>query len=492
MPLLLALIAILLVGGGAYVYVQKSQVNPPVTGDSTTQVPIVATSAESITVTYPNGGEKLDMNEQDDMPKGINFVTRWTSNNLIGTANVYLISATDGSVCLLGSSPVKQGSFGSVLGVSFKCKNTSKLLTSGQYKVRLIADTQSPSSDLGVNDMSDNYFTLNVVSTNQVTSTAQTANWKTYINSQYEFQISYPQTISLSAIESTVSPGLDVTLKDSNGFQMSVLTRSSEKSLQQYLSDYDSRSVQVGTAMELKINGLEAFQRKENALGPGWDNIATYLKKGNTVLIFVISGRYHYTDKDLDLYNQILTSFKFNSNTSQSKTIIQELVLDDGSYVQLTSSKPVPESSNISKVFNCNLPEIETMSVSLEFQGKITPLGFIGVPKKTKGDFPVIQNIINHGLENINDSLRWSPLQKLARGFGVVDYSLGKPANLSGLPPLDKESCYLKDYKMQFFELDPTTKSLKLKDTGILNHLYTSLQLFKREIAPGCSPFGCG
>lgn len=124
------------------------------------------TVTANITVTYPNGGENLNVNDQDDLPKGINFVTRWTSNNLTGTINVYLISATDGSICRLGSAPVSEGSFGIVLGASFKCENTSKLLTSGQYKVRLIADTQSPSSNLGVNDMSDNYFTLNVLSSN--------------------------------------------------------------------------------------------------------------------------------------------------------------------------------------------------------------------------------------------------------------------------------------------------------------------------------------
>ncbi len=141
-------------------------------------------------------------------------------------------------------------------------------------------------------------------------SAQEIAGWKTYTNSQYGYQIDYPQTASVSAMENAVYPGLDVTIKDNDNFQMTVSTRSSEKTLQQYLAEYDSRSISAGDAKELNVGGLQAFQRKEIALGPGWDNIVTYLKKDDAVVAFVLSGRYEYDDKSIVLYNQILSTFK--------------------------------------------------------------------------------------------------------------------------------------------------------------------------------------
>lgn len=184
------------------------------------------------------------------------------------------------------------------------------------------------------------------------------------------------------------------------------------------------------------------------------------------------------------------------------KTVIQKLALDDGSHIFLVSSKLTSESSKLNKIFNCKLPDIETVNASLEYEGRTTALGFIGIPKKINGNFPVIENITNYGLENLVKSLEWSPLQKLVRGFGVIDYSAVKSVDPRSKVNLEKPgyegaaqtalaACYL-DYKMLFFEVDTTTKTIKLMDTGTGIHFYEDLERFKKEITPGCSPFGCG
>lgn len=198
------------------------------------------------------------------------------------------------------------------------------------------------------------------------------------------------------------------------------------------------------------------------------------------------------------------TSSDQSTTVSQSgKVVIQKLILNDGSSVSLISSNSIGQSSNLNKIFNCKLPaEIETVNVSLEYEGKTTSLGFIGIPKKSNGNFPIIENTINYGLENLVKFLEWSPLQKLVRGFGVIDYfavksvdprskvNLEKPG-YEGATQIALAACYL-DYKMLFFEVDTTTKTLKLRDTGTGIHFYEDLERFKKEITPGCSPFGCG
>lgn len=147
-------------------------------------------------------------------------------------------------------------------------------------------------------------------STQQDSKKEEKENWKTYTNFQHGYQISHPKTWSVSSDLNTSSNELDATIKNENGFQMNILTRFSDKTLSQYLADYDRKSTIVGDVKELNVAGLQFFQRKEVALVPGWDNIVTYLKRNNVITIFIISGRFKPTQKDIDLYNQIISTFK--------------------------------------------------------------------------------------------------------------------------------------------------------------------------------------
>ncbi|MDO8604009.1 MAG: hypothetical protein Q7K40_01185, partial [bacterium] len=159
----------------------------------------------------------------------------------------------------------------------------------------------------------------------------QTTDWKTYINTQYGYQINYPKNTSVSAVENVVYPGLDVAIKDKSGFQMTVSTRSSDKTLQQYLATYDSRSMSADRAIEMTIGVSAALQRREYSIGKGCTGLATYVMKENIIFSFRIEARdkncTSFNIEDTNLYDQILSSFKFipatmssNSQTADWKT----------------------------------------------------------------------------------------------------------------------------------------------------------------------------
>ncbi|MBI2474692.1 MAG: peptidoglycan-binding protein [Candidatus Taylorbacteria bacterium] len=119
-----------------------------------------AISNPSITVLSPNGGETLIYGVKD-----VDFRITWTGVNLAGNVTAYLVFS-DGTPCRLGSVSVDQRNYPVTLGPNYQCPNVPRSITSGQYKVRLIADGQSSTSDLGIYDDSDSYFTITSATSN--------------------------------------------------------------------------------------------------------------------------------------------------------------------------------------------------------------------------------------------------------------------------------------------------------------------------------------
>ncbi|MFA7302539.1 MAG: peptidoglycan-binding protein [Candidatus Paceibacterota bacterium] len=113
------------------------------------------TKVPSIHVTYPNGGETFLLGKDTS-----DFRINWTASNLTGTASLYL-NLADGGTCLLGKAPVSAGTYLVAIGTNYRCPNIPVAIGAGQYKVLIATDTPDPSgSQAGVNDKSDNYFTL--------------------------------------------------------------------------------------------------------------------------------------------------------------------------------------------------------------------------------------------------------------------------------------------------------------------------------------------
>jgi hypothetical protein len=136
---------------------------------------LVSNSAftQSITVTYPNGGETIALGSKDS-----DFKTEWTSSNISGNVDVYL-SSQDGSMCLIKQNvAINQGYLTATLGNNYQCPGTTNHITSGQYKVVLDV------SGTKITDSSNNYFT---VKTSTVTSTQTTVSTPSII-------VTYPQT----------------------------------------------------------------------------------------------------------------------------------------------------------------------------------------------------------------------------------------------------------------------------------------------------------
>ncbi|KKU69945.1 MAG: hypothetical protein UX94_C0013G0018 [Parcubacteria group bacterium GW2011_GWA2_47_21] len=106
----------------------------------------------SITVLSPNGGETWALGQSQTI--------RWKSNSLAGNVGIYLsYSGGIGGICKIGSAPVSYGSFTFTPTSNTPCSGISQLVP-GQYKVRLIADGQSLTSDLGIYDESNSYFKI--------------------------------------------------------------------------------------------------------------------------------------------------------------------------------------------------------------------------------------------------------------------------------------------------------------------------------------------
>jgi hypothetical protein len=86
-PLLLALIAILILAGGAYVYAQNKQGNQPTSAQT-------STAGSFITISSPKS--------EDILTAGQTYKITWTSENVAGSVDIQLFSSNTSSI----SSPV--------------------------------------------------------------------------------------------------------------------------------------------------------------------------------------------------------------------------------------------------------------------------------------------------------------------------------------------------------------------------------------------------
>ena len=154
MPLLVALVAVLLIGGGTYVYVQSKKSN------------------SSITVTYPNGGEQFVLGK-------INFKTTWVSSNLSGNVRISLTPVpANFSGCRVGIVPASQGYFNVEIGPDYRCPNGVTPVP-GKYTLRVEPDDilsySTFAAYIKIGDSSDSYFTItSPVETKQQVQSAQT------------------------------------------------------------------------------------------------------------------------------------------------------------------------------------------------------------------------------------------------------------------------------------------------------------------------------
>jgi hypothetical protein len=133
-------------------------------------------TASSITVTSPNGGESYT--------SGQSVTATWNSTG--GDTVALYLSYPDGGVCYIGTTGSDAGRY-SFNPTNYKCPNIPMTISSGQYKVNLYLHKNGESdayAGTGVaQDKSDNYFTITTATPPTPSTTAPTLTVLTPTNS---------------------------------------------------------------------------------------------------------------------------------------------------------------------------------------------------------------------------------------------------------------------------------------------------------------------
>ena len=177
---------VILAGAIGIFYWQKKETKPspqltPVT--PTFSPPTEIPAEPSITVLYPNGGEKWTL--------GQIYKVKWKSAG-VEKVNILLIDYMAPESCYLNYSPIdaEKGEF-VINGLSMvRCKPGAgswmkeKITPGDKYVIRV-----ENANDRLLNDSSDSYFSIVEFSEESID---KTADWRTYKNDRYGFELKYP------------------------------------------------------------------------------------------------------------------------------------------------------------------------------------------------------------------------------------------------------------------------------------------------------------
>lgn len=157
-------------------------------------------------------------------------------------------------------------------------------------------------------------------------SQGELANWKTYTNTQYGFEVKIPSAWKVleSYDNSNNSDAISFRSQDQSGLNVFVSQISKNTTLTQYLkqADKDSQTAYEGypskmvlSSQQVTVGGLLAVKRAEDLQAAGFTTIQTYLIKGLGVYTFELmpneSSVPKYSLDEEKVYNQILSTFKF-------------------------------------------------------------------------------------------------------------------------------------------------------------------------------------
>lgn len=341
-PLLIALIAVLLIGGGAYVYVQNKQASQPVAATSTAQTQI----NNVITITSPVAGSVLPADQKltirwiissavlDSFPKDfklglfLNIQRQGEVGTFIGI-NDGMNDPRAGSVlwdipAYISSGALKSGTYKIVAYLQAMPKDQSRMCVSGNKEcVPSEADTTVMQRSTQVKGESS-WFSIvssgsardnNTSVIGVQISNSQSTSWETYINSQYGFQLNYISGTKLP--DHMYGPNDNairfqpIGAKENapGSFIINVMPASA--------GEYPKCSSQAKAGqstpfIDVTINGID-FTRYDSFVNINnihWINYCT-IKGGYVYLIgFVPSGN---TDVTADpVLNRVISSFKFN------------------------------------------------------------------------------------------------------------------------------------------------------------------------------------
>ena len=343
-PIVIILIgaAILALGVGGYWWSKHNRSNTPVVNQKNTQVAsttdeTVALSINDIlngayqpasldatgSVQFIDGGyewkelqssviekDKIAFGDLDG--DGLDDAAFITINNLRGGSaqDIDLVVAknVDGKPQLLDSITIKDGLQGqAAVANSISIQNS-------QIKLDLILHGLNDGVCCTTQHVQRTYELQNgkLIKINEV-DINDTSTWKTYRNEKNGFEFEYPTDWQI-----VMMPSTDYPHPESGKNVLYVKAVSSSQTLQQYLEAQNMPIPKLGSpppanwSKNILVAGLSAIERENISINAGFLFWSTYFKNNGVIFAVSISGRdKKYTQADIILYEQIVSTFKF-------------------------------------------------------------------------------------------------------------------------------------------------------------------------------------
>ena len=314
---LVIVLGVLAVGGGAY-FVGKSSTpkntvsdnsnyfppvqqnnNLPATSNTNNNVTPPVITKPSITVLSPNGGEIYK--------KGDTAYVRWNTQN-IGNATIKIdLLKTNGTLVYNLASMVNpsKGSQVDANGPAYswaiptETSPGGRRIDSGQYKIQIC--------ETGTNncDSSNSYFTITAPS-------VSTSNWKTYQNNSEKYSVKYPSTwyldsfnpefVTITNYDASVGNGGSLSSENIRIIISTYTNLLANETIESWVNRISS-SIGLSERQNISIDGLKAIRGKTSSSG------------GDVRVVSNGQGyQIAYSPSDSKLvstFDQILSTFKF-------------------------------------------------------------------------------------------------------------------------------------------------------------------------------------
>ncbi|MBI2612017.1 hypothetical protein HYW54_04720 [Candidatus Gottesmanbacteria bacterium] len=170
------------------------------------------------------------------------------------------------------------------------------------------------------------------VSSSSIPTTITTANWKTFTNSQYRYEIKIPQT--WNALDPSPDfPNInEFQAPDTSSIRI-MAEQYKTRELEMYLQEKDKvsstayegePSIKVISSRPITVSNYQAIEREEDWLAAGFNTKVTYLISGDKIVTLSLLP---YAEKEITkmdaylLYDQILQAFKFLDQSTNQKIV---------------------------------------------------------------------------------------------------------------------------------------------------------------------------